>query len=66
MVLEITARRIRLLAEVVDISQVMDEINDLLDRSVAAEPYVMPEDQVEHMTTGLSKIDFKALRKQFT
>jgi type I restriction enzyme R subunit len=63
--LEIISRRIRSLTEVVDVSQVMDDINDLLDRSVAAEPYVMPEDPVEHLTTDLSKIDFEALKKQF-
>ncbi len=64
-VLEIISRRIRSLTEVVDVSEIMDDINDLLDRSVSAEPYLMPEDPVEYLTTDLSKIDFEALRIQF-
>ncbi|MHA1863839.1 MAG: type I restriction endonuclease subunit R [Candidatus Thorarchaeota archaeon] len=63
--LVIIARRIRSLTEPVDISHVMDDIDDLLDRSVSAEPYVMPEDPVEHLMTDLSKIDFERLRKEF-
>ncbi|MHA1910009.1 MAG: type I restriction enzyme endonuclease domain-containing protein, partial [Candidatus Thorarchaeota archaeon] len=63
--LVIIGRRIRNLTESADISHVMDDIDDLLDRSVAAEPYVMPEDPVEHLMTDLSRIDFERLRKEF-
>ncbi len=58
-------RRIQAVTETADISFVMDDINDLLDQSVAAEPYVMPEDPVEHLTTDLSKIDFELLERKF-
>jgi type I restriction enzyme R subunit len=63
--LVIIGRRIRSLTETLDISHVMDDIDELLDRSVAAEPYVMPEDPVEHLVTDLSRIDFERLRKEF-
>jgi len=64
--LVVIARRIEAAAKVVDVSGVMKDIDELLDRSVAAEPYVMPEDPVEHLTTDLSKIDFEKLRKEFS
>ena len=63
--LVIIGRRIRSLTEVADISEVMESIDDLLDQSVAAEPYVMPEDPVEQLTTDLSKIDFDVLLRRF-
>ena len=64
-ILVIIGRKIRSLTEPVDISHVMDDIDDLLDRSVSAEQYVMPEDPVEHLMTDLSRIDFERLRKEF-
>jgi type I restriction enzyme R subunit len=64
-VLEVIARRVRAVTEVVDMSHVMDDINSLLDRSVAAEPYVMPDDPVEHLVTDLSRIDFDRLQRDF-
>ncbi|MBN2230308.1 MAG: type I restriction endonuclease subunit R [Candidatus Thorarchaeota archaeon] len=63
--LVIIGRRIRSLTETADISHVIEDIDDLLDRSVATEPYVMPEDPVEHLMTDLSKIDFEKLQKEF-
>ncbi len=63
--LVIIERRIRAMSESVDISGVVDEINELLERSVATEPYVMPEDPIEHLTTDLSRIDFEMLSRLF-
>jgi type I restriction enzyme R subunit len=63
--LVIIARRIRSLTESVDIFHVMDGIDELLDRSVSTEPYIMPDDPVEHLMTDLSRIDFERLRKEF-
>jgi type I restriction enzyme, R subunit len=51
-----------------DISEVMDSVEDLLDRSVATEAYVIREDRDEydgHGLVDLSQIDFEALQKKF-
>lgn len=63
--LTILARRIRALTDTADISEVMKDIDELLDQSVAAEPYIMPEDLVEHLLSDLSRIDFDALLREF-
>ena len=52
-----------------DISGVMDEVNRILDHSVAAQAYVIneektPYDSDEHLV-DLSRLDFDALRQQF-
>jgi type I restriction enzyme R subunit len=46
----------------VDISGVMSDVEDLLDRSVAAEPYVIKEPSAPVYLTGL---DLEDLREQF-
>jgi type I restriction enzyme R subunit len=58
----VIAEKIRSLVPNPDISGVMGEIGELLDRSIAAEGYVIPEGQLR---VDLSQIDFEALRKQF-
>jgi type I restriction enzyme, R subunit len=58
----VIAEKIRSLVPNPDISDVMGQIGELLDRSIAAEGYVIPEG--EHRI-DLSQIDFEALRRQF-
>jgi type I restriction enzyme R subunit len=60
--LTVIADKIRSLAPNPDISGVMAAVGELLDRSVAAEGYVMPE---RERLIDLSRIDFEALRRQF-
>lgn len=56
------ADKIRAEAPEIDISEVMTGVDELLDRSVAAEAYVIHE---EPRKVDLSKIDFDALQKRF-
>ncbi len=58
----VIAKKIRSLAEVPDISRVMGAVEALLDRSVAAQPYVIREQEASY---DLSKIDFSLLRARF-
>ena len=75
-VIVVLGEKIRALGPDVDISSIMAQVEGLLDRSVAAEPYVIakaPRDilalsevgEVEGEFVDLSKIDFDALAKQF-
>jgi type I restriction enzyme, R subunit len=51
-----------------DISEVMESVEQLLDRSVATEAYVIREDgdgYDEHGLIDLSQIDFEALQRRF-
>jgi type I restriction enzyme R subunit len=63
--LSVIAQKIRALAPEVDISQMMEAVEKLLDDSIAAEGYVIPEPPEEDRYIDLSKVDFKALKKQF-
>jgi type I restriction enzyme R subunit len=58
----VLADKIRALAPDVDISGVMDEVEDLLNRSVYARGYTIPETEEPY---DLSQINFEALRKRF-
>jgi len=58
----VIAEKIRSLAPQADISDVMEAVEDLLDRSVASEGYVIRENDKR---VDLSKIDFDALKTQF-
>lgn len=58
------ARRIRSLEPEVDISEVMAGVESLLDESVAAEAYIMPEADSQALV-DLSQVDFDALRERF-
>jgi type I restriction enzyme R subunit len=53
--------------EIADISGVMEEVDALLDQSVAAEAYVIraAEDEENHHLIDLSTIDFEALSAKF-
>jgi len=66
--LRIMALKIRSLDPEVDISEFMQEVEDLLDRSIAAEGYVIREPpgeyEAEHVV-DLSQIDFEALKSKF-
>jgi type I restriction enzyme R subunit len=55
--------KIRSLASEVDTSEVMGDVEGLLDESIAAEGYVIHKG--EHHPVDLSKIDFEALKKKF-
>lgn len=48
----------------VDISKVLGQVEDLLDRSIAAEGYVIDADRAKHLL-DLSEVDFEALKKAF-
>jgi type I restriction enzyme R subunit len=56
------AEKIKAEAPEIDISEVMSGVDELLDRSVAAEGYVIHE---APRVVDLSKIDFDALQKRF-
>lgn len=58
------AEKIRNLIPPADISGVMGDIGQLLDRSIASEGYVV-RDTPEEYRVDLSRIDFDALRKRF-
>ena len=59
--LAVIAEKIRSLAGSVDISQMMAEVEDLLDRSIDAKGYAIQG----QTPVDLSRIDFEALRKRF-
>lgn len=65
-VLTVIGHKIRSLAPAVDISSVMAGVEYVLDRSIAAEGYVIGEPEPgKERTVDLSTIDFDALRKKF-
>ncbi len=63
----VIAERIRSLTPPADIEPVMDAIEDLLDRSVAARGYVISDEYEEYTArvVDLSNIDFDAIRAAF-
>jgi type I restriction enzyme, R subunit len=65
--LGVIADKIRSLTPPADISEVMEAVEDLLNRSIAAEPYVIrdPADEYGSRVVDLSRIDFEALRARF-
>ena len=58
----VLAEKIRSLSPPVDISGVMGQVEELLDRSIAAKGYVIRDDQP---LIDLSQIDFEKLRARF-
>jgi type I restriction enzyme R subunit len=60
----IMVERIRLLDPEVDISEVMEGVNMVLDESITARSFVIPESKDED-PVDLSRVDFEALRKRF-
>lgn len=56
---------IRNVSEPPDISHIMQGIQDLLDESIAAEPFKIRQTIENYAQIDLSKINFEALRKRF-
>jgi type I restriction enzyme R subunit len=56
---------IRNVTEPPDISHIMQGIQDLLDESIAAEPFKIRQPTLGYGQIDLSKINFEALRKRF-
>jgi type I restriction enzyme R subunit len=63
----VIAGKIRLLTPDPDITGVVEQVDELLDRSIAAEPYVIRTsfEEEQRRLVDLSKIDFEAIRKKF-
>ena len=59
------AECIRTVSDPPDISHIMQGIQDLLDASIAAEPFKIRQKTSEYGQIDLSKINFEALRKRF-
>lgn len=64
LVIRIIAEKIRILSPETDISEVMYQVEKLLDESIATEGYVI-RDTFDDQLIDLSKVDFKALRNEF-
>ncbi|MCM2972900.1 type I restriction endonuclease subunit R [Larsenimonas suaedae] len=62
--MSVLAQKIKSRVPEVDISQVMKDVDDLLDRSVAPVPYII-EDEDDKPLYDLSQIDFEKLREKF-
>lgn len=66
--IKVIADKIQSLTPLADISQVMEQVEDLLDESIATEGYIIPEKSSyldkEHLI-DLSKIDFEKLADKF-
>jgi len=60
----VLAQKINALTPPADISHIMAQVEDLLDRSVAPLPYVLPTEPTESLV-DLSRIDFDKLREKF-
>ncbi len=63
--IRVLAKKIASLSPPTDISEVMRDVEDLLDRSIAAEGYVIPDQADEGAAVDLSGIDFDALKARF-
>ena len=61
----VLAQKINALMPVVDISAVMGKVEELLDRSIAAEAYVMPGEDEPVPLVDLNRIDFEKLKERF-
>jgi type I restriction enzyme, R subunit len=61
----VLADKIRLFTPETSIEEVMEQVEGLLDESIAAEGYVIREPSEKYGLVDLSKIDFEALKKHF-
>ncbi len=61
----IMVERIRLLDPEVDISEVMEGVNRILDESITARSFVIPDSKDDEDPVDLSRVDFEALKKRF-
>lgn len=64
-ILAVIAQKIRALLPQADISQVMSDIEALLNDSIATEPYRIAAQEQPSPLVDLSQIDFDALQKKF-
>jgi type I restriction enzyme, R subunit len=64
-VIAVIAEKIRTEIPPVDLSEVMEQVDELLDRSVATEGYVIRPSATAENYIDLSKIDFEALKAKF-
>jgi len=62
--ISVIAQKIKALAPPVDISDVMQQVEELLDRSIAPVPYIIKEDDDQPLH-DLSQIDFEKLKEKF-
>lgn len=62
--ISVIAQKIKALAPPVDISEVMQQVEELLDRSIAPVPYIIKEDDDQPLY-DLSQIDFEKLKEKF-
>lgn len=63
--LGVIAEKIRSLTPQADISAVMEEVELLMDESIAAEGYAIGDRRGKYKAVDLSKIDFEALKQKF-
>ncbi|WP_437269736.1 type I restriction endonuclease subunit R [Stutzerimonas balearica] len=63
--ISVIAQKIKALAPPVDISEVMQQVEELLDRSIAPVPYIIKEDDDQPLH-DLSQIDFEKLKEKFS
>jgi type I restriction enzyme R subunit len=61
----VMVERIRLLDPEVDISEVMEGVNRILDDSITARSFVIPDSKDDEDPIDLSRVDFEALKKRF-
>ncbi|MBC7199251.1 MAG: type I restriction endonuclease subunit R [Pseudomonas balearica] len=62
--ISVIAQKIKALAPPVDLSEVMQQVEELLDRSIAPVPYIIKEDDDQPLH-DLSQIDFEKLKEKF-
>jgi type I restriction enzyme R subunit len=63
--LGVIGEKIRSLTPQADISEVMEEVELLLDESITAEGYAIGDRRGKYKTVDLSNIDFEALKQKF-
>lgn len=63
--ISVIAQKIKALAPPVEISEVMQQVEELLDRSIAPVPYVIKDDGDQPLHS-LSEIDFEKLKERFS
>lgn len=61
----VMVERIRILDPEVDISDVMEGVTRVLDESITARSFVIPESREDEEPVDLSRIDFEELKKRF-
>lgn len=62
--ISVIAQKIKALAPPVDISEIMQQVEEFLDRSIAPVPYIIKDDDDQPLH-DLSQIDFEKLKEKF-